>query len=95
MAAVISAWDTTPGHPLWNPDADLDGNGAVDGLDLAEVISNWSAASAAASLRVPGDPGTKDDTHETARYSSILDSRAGTARTRGHRGRARRYHGHR
>ncbi len=95
MAAVISAWDTTPGDPLWNPDADLDGNGAVDGLDLAEVISNWSAASAAASLRVPGNPGTKEDTHETARCYSALDSRAGTARTRGHRGRARRYHGHR
>jgi len=46
---VIAAWQTTPGDPLWNPAADLDGSGVVDGADLTEVVSNWATASAAAS----------------------------------------------
>jgi len=48
LTAVISAWETTPGDLLWNPDADLDGSGLVDGLDLSEVISNWTPEAAAA-----------------------------------------------
>ena len=48
LTAVLSAWETVPGDPLWNPAADLDCNGVVDGLDLTEVISNWTTASAAA-----------------------------------------------
>jgi len=42
LTAVITAWDTVPGHPRWNPAADLDGSGYIDGLDLTEVISNWT-----------------------------------------------------
>ncbi len=49
LTAVIAAWQTTPGDPLWNPAADLDGSGVVDGADLTEVVSNWATASAAAS----------------------------------------------
>ncbi len=48
LTAVITAWQTTPGDPLWNPFADLDCNGIVDGLDLTAVISNWTTAAAAA-----------------------------------------------
>ena len=33
---------------LWDPAADLDDNNIVNGLDLTEVISNWTVASAAA-----------------------------------------------
>ncbi len=42
LTAVITAWQTTPGDPLWNPAADLDANGIVDGLDLTAVIANWT-----------------------------------------------------
>ena len=33
----------------WDPAADLDGNGIINGLDLTEVIANWTTAGAAAS----------------------------------------------
>ena len=48
LTAVITAWMTVPGDPLWNPLADLDGSTVVDGLDLTEVISNWTPPTAAA-----------------------------------------------
>jgi len=48
LTAVLTAWLTEPGDPLWNDAADLDDNDIVDGLDLTEVISNWTTASAAA-----------------------------------------------
>jgi hypothetical protein len=48
LTAVLTAWKTIPGDPLWNPTADLDCNGGIDGLDLTEVISNWTTASVAA-----------------------------------------------
>jgi hypothetical protein len=63
LTAIITAWHTTPGHPLWNPAADLDGTGVVNGLDLTEVISNWTTAAPAAPSTGPeatllgsGDP---------------------------------------
>ena len=63
LTAVLSAWETTPGNPLWNENADLDDNNVVDGLDLTEVISNWTTAAAAAPSTGPeatilgsGDP---------------------------------------
>ncbi len=62
LAAVINAWGTMPGDPLWNPDADLNGTGLVDGIDLAEVISNWSTASAAAAP----EPGASTEAVEEA-----------------------------
>jgi hypothetical protein len=46
LTAVLTAWETEPGHPLWNAQADLDGNGVINGLDLTEVISNWTTAAA-------------------------------------------------
>ena len=53
LTAVITAWETIPGDPLWNTSADLDCNGIVDGLDLTEVISNWTTAAAAESAAAP------------------------------------------
>ncbi len=44
LTAVLTAWETVPGDPLWNENADLDDNNIVDGLDLTEVISNWTTA---------------------------------------------------
>ena len=52
LSAVITAWETTSGEPLWNADADLDENNVVNGLDLTEVISYWTTGAA-----VP-EPGT-------------------------------------
>jgi len=46
LTAVLTAWETTPGDPLWNPACDLDGNGVINGLDLTEVISNWTPTAA-------------------------------------------------
>jgi parallel beta-helix repeat protein len=60
VTAVLTAWQTTPGHPLWNPAADLDGNGLIDGLDLTEVISNWTTAAAPASEAAPTAGGSGD-----------------------------------
>jgi len=48
LTAVLTAWETEPGDPLWNEAADLDDNNVVNGLDLTEVISNWTVTSAAA-----------------------------------------------
>jgi len=48
LTAVLAAWNTAPGDPLWNPAADLDGNDIINGLDLTAVMSNWTTASAAA-----------------------------------------------
>ncbi len=48
LTAVLTAWETEPGDPLWNENADLDDNDIVDGLDLTEVISNWTVASSGA-----------------------------------------------
>jgi len=53
LTAVMTAWDTQPGDPLWDPDADLDCNGIVDGLDLTAVISNWTTGFMAASAAAP------------------------------------------
>jgi len=43
LSAVLSAWECTPGDPLWDAAADLDGNAVINGLDLTEVISYWTA----------------------------------------------------
>jgi len=48
LTSVLTAWMTSPGDALWNPEADLDASGVVDGLDLTEVISNWTVSSAPA-----------------------------------------------
>jgi hypothetical protein len=62
LTAVLSAWDTSPGDLLWNPDADLDGNNVVNGLDLTEVISNWTVASAAAAPEAGSSEAATSDT---------------------------------
>jgi hypothetical protein len=46
ITAVLAAWYTVPGDPMWDPRADLDDNGIINGLDLAEVISNWTTDAA-------------------------------------------------
>jgi hypothetical protein len=56
LTAVITAWMTVPGDPLWNPDADFDCNGIIDGLDLTEVISHWTTETAAAEPPVASEP---------------------------------------
>ncbi len=59
LTAVLTAWETTPGDPLWNENADLDDNNVVDGLDLTEVISNWTVSSSAAPDAAASDSGPK------------------------------------
>ncbi len=60
LTAVLTAWETEPGDPLWDPDADLDDNDIVDGLDLTEVISNWTVAGAPAPEEpAPAKPGKR------------------------------------
>ena len=61
LTAVLTAWETKPGDPLWSPAADLDDNNIVDGLDLTEVISNWTVAPGSATSeagRAPPRRGT-------------------------------------
>ena len=60
LTAVITAWQTVPGDPLWNPCADLDANLVVDGLDLTEVIANWTISSSSAPEKSePAKPGKR------------------------------------
>jgi len=59
LTAVLTAWKTVPGDPLWDPRADLDCNGGVDGLDLTEVISNWTTGAAAAPPTASGPTETE------------------------------------
>ena len=59
LTAVLTAWETVPGDPLWNAAADLDDNDVVNGLDLTEVISNWTVASAAAPEAAASDTDAK------------------------------------
>ena len=56
LTAVLTAWDSVPGHPRWNPGADLDDTDYVDGLDLTSVLSNWTTAPVAGTLI--SEPGT-------------------------------------
>ena len=61
LTAVLSAWETIPGDPLWNPAADLDGNDVINGLDLTEVISNWTMAAAAPAASASATEAVKPD----------------------------------
>jgi hypothetical protein len=74
LTAVLTAWKTIPGDPLWNPAADLDCNGGIDGLDLTEVISNWTTAAAAA------PPAASEPTATEAVKPGRRGSRPGKAR---------------
>ena len=60
LTAILTAWETVPGDPLWNAYADLDTNQVVNGLDLTEVISNWTVSSSSAPEESePAKPGKR------------------------------------
>ncbi|MBU0617824.1 MAG: hypothetical protein KKI02_08915, partial [Planctomycetes bacterium] len=40
LAALLGAYGTCEGDPMYNPDADLDGSGCIDLADLAELLGN-------------------------------------------------------
>ena len=68
LTAVLSAWETTPGDPFWDPDADLDGNAIINGLDLTEVISFWTTAAAATPPAAPAP--TETDVPKPGKHRS-------------------------
>jgi hypothetical protein len=41
LGALLGAWDSEPGDPNWNPDADLDGDGHVGHADLGILLAEW------------------------------------------------------
>ena len=41
IATVARAYDSYPGHPNWNPNADLDENDRIDILDIATVAKEY------------------------------------------------------
>jgi hypothetical protein len=41
MFVVAKAFGSSPGHPLWNPKADVDGNGIINIYDLFVVAKNY------------------------------------------------------
>jgi len=41
IAIVAKAYGSYPGHPRWNPKADLDGNGTVNIIDVAKVAKDY------------------------------------------------------
>jgi len=40
---MASAFDSTPGTPKWNPNADLNNNGIVDIVDLSIAAFDFGA----------------------------------------------------
>jgi hypothetical protein len=36
-----AAWNSVPGMPNWNPDADLNHNGKIDIFDASIFGANW------------------------------------------------------
>lgn len=83
LTAVLTAWETRPGDPLWNALADLDGNGVVNGLDLTEVISNWTTETAAAPPAALGTAPTETTEDTTQAGSGEGVSHPGNVRTDG------------
>jgi hypothetical protein len=45
VAIVARAFGSYPGHPLWNPDADLNGDGKVDMRDVGSVARMFGLTS--------------------------------------------------
>lgn len=41
LGILLSAWNSYPGDPNWNPNADLDENGHVGHSDLGILLANW------------------------------------------------------
>jgi len=41
ISAVLDAFGSYPGHPRWNPNADLDPNNRIDMSDVVLVLSNF------------------------------------------------------
>ena len=41
IATVASLYNTYPGHPKWNPNADLDDNHKIDIIDIAKAAKNY------------------------------------------------------
>jgi hypothetical protein len=41
IATIAKAYGATPGHPLWNPNADFDDNNKIDIIDIAKAAKNY------------------------------------------------------
>lgn len=41
IATIASAYGASPGHPKWNPNADLDNSNSIDILDIAKAARNY------------------------------------------------------
>jgi hypothetical protein len=41
IANIAKAYGTYPGHPRWNPNADLDDNNKIDIIDIAKAAKNY------------------------------------------------------
>jgi hypothetical protein len=41
IATIAKAYGTYPGHPRWNPNADLDNNNKIDIIDIAKAAKNY------------------------------------------------------
>ena len=41
LGALLGAWDSQPGDPHWNPNADIDGDGHVYHEDLGILLADW------------------------------------------------------
>jgi len=41
ISQIARAYGTTPGHPRWNPNADLDNSNLIDILDIAKAAKNY------------------------------------------------------
>jgi hypothetical protein len=41
IATIARAYGAYPGHPKWNPNADLDSNNKIDIIDIAKAAKNY------------------------------------------------------
>jgi uncharacterized protein (DUF2141 family) len=41
VGTVVKAFGSVPGHPKWNPIADINGDGKVDMKDIGTVVADF------------------------------------------------------
>jgi len=61
LCLVALAWESFPGHPSWNPRADLDNNGVVDILDVVLVVRQMGMERMKANKHIVAYSSVNDD----------------------------------
>ena len=66
IAMVARAYNTTPGDPRWNPDADMDGNEIINIIDISIVARDFGKTAQNAVIALYSDEGTWEESVQAA-----------------------------